>query len=403
MVVTGTGVINALGYSVNELWENLLAGQSKVRAMDEWLDMPGQIAAPLKLDENKVRSIDRKRRRAMGPLAIYAALAAEEALNEAGLLNSPLLGNGRCGCAISSTTGSGSESENSIEIWRHGNREMMPAMQFFRSAPNSCAFNTANTYGITGVQLSPSAACASGMQAIGAAYECIRFGRQEVMVAGGADELTPLGNGTFEQLFALADPRIYKPEETSRPFDADRIGLVCSEGAGILILEELEHAQKRGAQILFEISGYATNCSGEHLSQSEHGAIEKCVRNALADAGVSPNEIDYISAHATGTRQGDSEEALGLAAVFGKQAPVSSLKGHIGHTLGASGAIELIACGKMMANDLLIPTLNLNKVGEDCAGISHVMQLTPRKVERILKNSFAFGGINAVIIAQKFK
>ena len=249
--------------------------------------------------------------------------------------------------------------------------------------------------------------CASAVQAIGQARDLIANGTQDIVVCGGAEELAPEVSGSFEVIYAgVSSTRMQDPKKCSRPFDAKRGGLVCGEGAGIVVVEELEHALKRGAPIYGEVIGYATCCCGTQISQSDSEAIEQCLKMVYADAGVTAAETDYISAHATSTVQGDAAEAVALKNFFGADSgiPVSSLKGHMGHTLGASGAIELIASLKMMEHSEIIPTLNLESVGEECQGMDFVMG-SPRSAELslILKNSFAFGGINASLLCKKYK
>ena len=206
-------------------------------------------------------------------------------------------------------------------------------------------------------------------------------------------------SSSFQLLYALAEEESPEPELLSRPFDAARTGLVCGEGAGILVVEEMEHARKRGARILFEIAGYATNCSGWHVSHSDENQIANCMKNALADAGITPGEVDYVSAHATGTKVGDAAEAAACRAVFGSEVPVSSLKGHLGHTLGASGSLELAAVYGMMRDGIVLPTRNLEQV-DDCAGILLPREIREQKVRICVKNSIAFGGVNASLVCR---
>lgn len=401
VVVTGAGVVSALGGSRAELFEALLAGRCAVRRMPEWsaelLGVP--LAAPVELDPEIAKRINRKFRRSMGPAALFASLAALQAAEESGL-DAELLGSGRTGCAVSSTMGSSSSIVEATALLLSGRREEMPATQFFKCASHSSAFNVANLLGINGVQLSPCSACASGLQSVGAAMEQIQLGKQDVMLAGGSDEATPAVAGSFEQLFALAGGDV-EPERASRPFDADRRGLVCGEGAGILVLEEYGHAVRRGAPLLLELTGYATNCSGVHVSQSDAVSIERCLKLALADAGLEPAGIDYVSAHATATVAGDREEAAALRNVFGGGVPVSSLKGHLGHTLGASGAIELAAVCEMARRGVVVPTLNLERVGAECAGLDLPVAPREKRIGVFAKCCIAFGGVNAVLIGKK--
>ena len=235
---------------------------------------------------------------------------------------------------------------------------------------------------------------------MGSALELIQLGKADVCVTGGTDETTSLVASSFQMLYALAERETDHPELLSRPFDADREGLICSEGAGILILEELEHALARNAQILFEVIGYATNCSGWHVSHSDEKQIGNCMLTAMADAGISPADVDYISAHATGTVVGDRAEAAAIAGIFGDKVPVSSLKGHLGHTLGASGALELGAVAGMMADGIVLPTRNLQSVS-DCAGIWLPQETISREINCFIKNSVAFGGVNTSLVCRK--
>jgi 3-oxoacyl-[acyl-carrier-protein] synthase II len=221
------------------------------------------------------------------------------------------------------------------------------------------------------------------------------------MLCGGAEELHPTVTGSFDILFATSANFNNEPEKTPRPFDANRDGLVCGEGSGILLLEEYEHAVRRNARIYAEIIGYHTCGSGVHVSQSDKDSIVSCFRHAVADAGIRPEDVDYINAHATATIHGDREEAQAIREVFGSSIPVSSLKGYIGHTLGASGSLELIASLVMMDKGCIYPTLNLESVSDDCKGICHITNKLDKKINMLFKNCFAFGGINASIVCKK--
>ncbi|MCP4671689.1 MAG: beta-ketoacyl-[acyl-carrier-protein] synthase family protein, partial [Desulfobacula sp.] len=251
--------------------------------------------------------------------------------------------------------------------------------------------------------MATSAACASSLQAMGTGFELIRYNRQDLVLCGGSEELHPTVTGSFDILFATSTKFNENPENTPRPFDKNRDGLVCGEGAGILVLEELEHAKKRGANILAEVIGYNTCGSGNHVSQPDRQAMIQCMNAALIDASIKPDKIDFISAHATATLQGDNEEAAAIFKVFGSKTPVNSLKGYLGHTLGASGAIELAASIAMMNKGIIYPTLNLDDVDETCSMIYHVKTKLKKDIKYILKNCFAFGGINASIICKKYE
>ena len=399
-VVTGIGVVSPLGNSIDSLWEALLANRSGVRAMPEWFEYFGKnIAnAPVTLDQLQVKQINRKVRRTMGNAALYAGIAAQEAVKNSGI-DPAIFTTGRTACVIGSTVGSASSMTDACTAEAEGRRDDLSACHFFRLMSHSSAFNVADLFGINGIQLAPCSACASGLQALGAAQELIKLGKADVVVAGGSDETTSLVASSFQLLYALAERESDEPEKLARPFDAAREGLVCGEGAGILIVEEYEHAKARGAEILFEIAGYATNCSGWHVSHSDEAQIANCMRSAMADAGVNADEVDYVSAHATGTKVGDAAEAAAIRSVLGEDVPVSSLKGHLGHTLGASGAVEMAAVHGMMKNGLILPTRNLETV-DDCSGILLPCSIMEQKVRVCVKNSIAFGGVNASMVCK---
>jgi 3-oxoacyl-[acyl-carrier-protein] synthase II len=337
----------------------------------------------------------------MGRLALFAVQAAEQAVADAGL-DEKLLTGGRTGCVVGSTMGSaGSINETFETMLPERDLSELTSMKFFQCVSHTAAMNISQYLNISGVVMATSAACASGLQAIGAGFDLIRTGRQDCVLCGGAEELHPTVTGSFDVLYATSANHNESPKTTPRPFDRDRDGLVCGEGGGILVLEDYEHAVARGARIIAEIVGYSTCGSGAHVSQSSSEAMIRCMRDVLADSGLGPDGIDYISAHATATLHGDVEEAAAIREIFGDRVPVSSLKGHMGHTLGASGAIETIAALKMMEQGIIYPTHNLENIDPACAGIQHVQQPLERPVNTILKNSFAFGGINAALVCRK--
>ena len=402
-VITGVGLITPLGGDTGSLMEGIKARKSSVRYMEEWAQYNGlgsHVAAPVELKDEK--KIPRQNRRSMGRMSIFAAQASAQALADAGITPSeiPL---GRIGCIIGSTMGSAKSINDAFEIMLPTKDiSLIPSLLFFQCMSHTAAANVAQYLGLTGYLMAPAAACASSLQAIGIGYDLIRLGRQDVLLCGGAEELHPTVTGSFDILFATSVKYNQSPQKTPRPFDQDRDGLVCGEGSGILILEEYERAVRRNAKIYAEIIGYSTNGSGSHISQADKKSMIHCMSEALNNAQVTPEQIDYISAHATGTLQGDKEEAEAIGEIFGGHVPVSSLKGYIGHTLGASGAIELIASLQMMEKGIIYPTLNLDNISPDCEGIYHVTQPVRKEIKTILKNSFAFGGIAAALVCRKF-
>jgi 3-oxoacyl-[acyl-carrier-protein] synthase II len=261
----------------------------------------------------------------------------------------------------------------------------------------------AQTLDISGRILAPSAACSTGCQAIGYGFELIAMGKQEMMLCGGADEFHPLTAATFDIINAASIAFNDAPTRTPRPFDRSRDGVVCAEGAGVVLLESLDSAIKRGAPILAEIVGFATVSDPKSIANPNSEAMERCMRLALEDADLSAADIGYVNAHATGTEQGDIAESQAIARIFGELVPVSSLKGHMGHTMAASGSLELIGALEMMNRGRLVPTLNLEEVDPACSALHYLRRVEDVEIDAFIKNSFAFGGVNSSIVVRRFK
>ena len=283
------------------------------------------------------------------------------------------------------------------------NMENMRSTIFFRLMNHSCAFNVTQVLGIKGRVIAPSAACSTGCQAVGIGYEMIASGKQDYMLCGGADEYHPLTTLSFDLINAASTGYNSSPTKTPRPFDRDRDGIVCSEGCGILLLESLESARKRNADILAEIVGFASTANPENIANPSSESLVTCMNKALSDGKISPSDVDYVNAHATGTVQGDLEEADAVYEVFGGDVPVSSLKGHLGHTMAASGSLELIASIEMMRKNMVIPTLNLENIDDLCKKLNLVQNPEEKKIEYILKNNFALGGVNSSLVLRSYK
>ncbi|MBI3752977.1 MAG: beta-ketoacyl-[acyl-carrier-protein] synthase family protein [Deltaproteobacteria bacterium] len=406
VVITGVGVVSPFGSGVDVLMNGIEQGRSAVRHMDGWdqyIGLRSHVGAPAEIKDEK--KIPRQQRRSMGRMSIFAAQAAEQAVADSGIHlrgEQGEVSSWDVGCIIGSTMGSAKSINDAFEmILPKKDITQLGSAMFFQCMSHTAAVNVAQYLGLNGYIMATSAACASAVQAIGAGYDLIRLGKQEVLLCGGAEELHPTVTGSFDVLFATSVKYNQTPQKTPRPFDRDRDGLVCGEGSGILVLEEYERAVSRNARIYAEVIGYSSNGNGFHVSQSDKEPMVHCMREAIKDAGIKPEEIDYINAHATATLQGDKEEAGAIKELFGDSIPVSSLKGYIGHTLGASGAIELIASLIMMEKGLIYPTLNLDNVDPDCQGINHVTKPVKKKVDVILKNCFAFGGINTALVCRK--
>jgi 3-oxoacyl-[acyl-carrier-protein] synthase II len=403
VVITGMGTVSPFGQGVKCLWEHLLRGDSAVRIMPDMQELRGLrswVAAIVPDVDASV--IPRKKRRFMSPMSVYSTVAALEATAMAGLSKDRIADRGT-GLCLASTMGSTSESEAFFqEMNRTGSIENIKSTMFFKTMNHSCAANTGQALGITGRIISPSAACASSNLTVGLAFEMIAAENQDIMICGGSDEHHCLAPAVFDIMNAASCKYNSDPQQTPRPFDIDRDGVVCAEGAGILVLEELEHARRRNADILAEIIGFATFSAPENIANPDSQTIADCMECSMSQARVHAEDVDYVNAHATATIQGDIAEAQAIGAVVGDKVPVSSLKGHIGHTMAASGAMELIASIQMMRYNILIPTRNLVTPDPECDVVDFVVM--PREVEIniILKNSFALGGINSAILIRRY-
>lgn len=404
VVVTGIGIVSPLGHSLDQLTDALLAGKSGVRTVPELEKVGGlrsRLAATVTGIEPKL--IPRKVRRSMSNMSIFAYLASQQAL-EMAAFPAEQLASGRTGVVIGSTLGSTATSEQFFaDYFTDYSLERMKSGLFFQIMGHSCAANVAQSLGITGRVMAPSAACATSCQAIGHAYELITFGRQDAVLCGGADEFHPLTAATFDIMHAASTGFNDQPSRSPRPFDAARDGVVCGEGSGVLLLEKKSVAEARGATILAEIVGFATTSDTSSIANPDVAAMSECMRLAVEDAGVSADELDYINAHATGTLQGDVAEAEAIRQLVGDRTPVSSFKGHLGHTMAASGAIELSASIGMMQLGVLAATRNLQQVDKNCAGLQHLQQNLQVQPNYIMKNNFAMGGINATVIIRSSK
>ena len=402
VVVTGMAGITALGDRWNDIEFRLREGRNGVRCMAEWENLGGlntRLAAPV--DFTTPAHYPRKTVRAMGRVSLLSVRASEMALDSAGLLDHPALTDGSTGIAYGSSTGSMAPISAFGRMIDHHDMSALNATSYIQMMPHTTAANTALFFGLKGRVIPTSSACTSGSQAIGYAYESIRFGRQDVMLAGGAEELSAASAAVFDLLFATST-RNDSPESTPRPFDRNRDGLVVGEGAATLVLEEAEHALRRGAPILAEVVGFGTNSDGAHITQPESRTMAQALRIALADAGLEPGDIGYVSAHGTATDRGDLAESQATAEVLGSGVPISSMKSYLGHTLGACGAIEAWWAIEMMRRNWFAPTANLADPDPACSLLDHVVG-SGRKldVRHVMSNNFAFGGINTSLIFAK--
>ena len=404
VVVTGMGGISPLGNDWKAIRTRLGEYRNAIVNMPEWTDYEGlntNLGAPAAPFELGPR-YNRKAIRSMGRVALLATRATEMALLDAGLLDDPLLTGGQMGVSFGSSAGSTSAIGDFGMMLEKRTTRGINATTYIKMMAHTAPVNIGVFFGVTGRVITTSSACTSGSQGIGYAYEAIKSGKQLAMIAGGSEELCATEAAVFDTLFATS-LRNDAPGSTPRPFDSTRDGLVIGEGAGCLILEELQHALARGAKIHAELVGFGTNSDGCHVTQPNARTMQGAIELALADAGLEPSAIGYVNAHGTATEQGDIAETLATGQVFGATMPISSLKSYMGHTLGACGALEAWICIEMMREGWFAPTLNLNDVDPRCAPLDYIKG-EGRQIdcEYVMSNNFAFGGINTSLIFKKF-
>ena len=371
--------------------------------MEEWAEYDGlntQLAAPAAEFALSERFTN-KTMRSMGRVAVMATRASELALDDAGLLADPLVKSGRLGIAYGSCAGTPKATYDFSKMIEEKSTKGVTATTYIKMMAHTAPVNIGIFLGVTGRIITTSSACTSGSQGIGYAFETVRAGRQRAMIAGGAEELCAADAAVFDTLFATS-LRNDAAHTTPRPFDAERDGLVLGEGAGSLILEDLEHARARGATIYAEIVGFGTNSDGCHVTHPNAETMRIAMELALADADLSPAAIGYVNAHATGTEHGDIAESQATRNVFGDRVPVSSLKSYMGHTLGACGALEAWMSIEMMRTGWFAPTVNLTRVDPECAELDYIVGAGRElQCEYIMSNNFAFGGINTSLIFRR--
>jgi 3-oxoacyl-[acyl-carrier-protein] synthase II len=404
VVVTGMNGITALGHDWLSIEKKLRARESGVRTMKEWEQIEGlltHLAGPV-TDFIKPAHYTRKQTRSMGRVAVMATRSAEVALEQAGLLHQTFIKNGRMGVSYGSCNGSSEATVDFARMYIDQSTRSMTATTYVEMMSHTCAVNIGLFFGLTGRIIPTASACTSGSQGVGYAYEAIKFGMQDIMVAGGAEELCAADSAVFDTLFA-ASLKNDTPELTPRPFDRDRDGLVIGEGACSLVIEEMEHAKARGATILAEIVGFGTNSDGSHITQPTASTMQAVMDLALADAGLPASAIGYVNAHGTATEFGDIAETTATQAVFGSRMPISSLKSYFGHTLGACGALESWLSIEMMNRDWYAPTMNLENIDPRCGELDYIIgDGRSMQTEYVMSNNFAFGGINTSLVFKRW-
>lgn len=404
VVVTGANGISSLGQDWPTIEGNLRALKNGIAFMPEWEQYDGlltRLAGPV-TDFVKPAHYTRKKTRSMSRVSLMSTRTIEMALEDAGLLDSPEVSDGSMGIAYGSCSGGTRAIADFASMLINQSTRSITATSYVAMMPHTCAVNAAVFFGLKGRLIPTASACTSGSQGVGYAYETIKYGRQKMMIGGGAEELCASQAAVFDTLFATS-LKNEEPELTPQPFDRKRDGLVIGEGAAALILEELEHAQARGAKIYAEIVGFDCNSDGAHITQPTAATMQIVMEQALADAGLSSEAIGYVNAHGTATEQGDIAETIATQNVFGKCMPISSLKSYFGHTLGACGALEAWLSIEMMNSDWYAPTINLAHVDERCGELDYIIG-SGREMHNdyVMSNNFAFGGVNTSLIFKRW-
>ena len=401
--MTGVGGISPLGRNWPDIQARLASYRNAVRYMPEWErypDLNTRLGAPV-TDFETPAHWTRKQLRSLGRVSRLCVAAAEDALSDAGLLDDPSIRDGRMGVACGSSTGSTADVSDMAKLLINGASPGFNANTYVRMMPHTTAANIAIFFGLTGRVIPTSCACASGSQGIGYAYESIKYGMIDMMLAGGGEELCPSEAYVFDSLYATS-LKNDRPEASPSPYDSGRDGRVIGEGAGILVLESLEHARARGARIYAEVAGYASNCDGSHVTRPEQATMHACMQAALRDAGIAPSAVGYVNGHGTATEHGDIAETLATEALFGDAMPISSLKSYMGHTLGACGALESWFSIEMMRQQWFAPTLNLVDVDPRCGQLDYIRgEARHIDTEYVVNNNFAFGGLNTSLVFRR--
>ncbi len=405
VVVTGLGALTPLGKEVDSTWTALIEGCSAIRRVERWdvSAMTTQIAAQIPDDWRPAPIVDEREARRMDLFVQYAHWAAHEAIEDSGILASNADPN-RIGIIVGTGIGGIGTFEDQLRVFiEKGVRRVSPffiTMMISDIAPGSLAIK----YGFKGINYSVTSACASAGHAIGSALDAIRCGRADVILAGGAEApIVPISFAGFCQNRAMTT-RNELLAKASSPFDSARDGFIMGEGAGMLVLEEYEHAVARGAKIYCELAGYGATADAFHITAPPEDGEGACrvMRECLEDAGSKPDEVGYINAHGTSTPVGDVAECNAIHSVFGENGPlVSSTKSSMGHLLGAAAAVEAIVAIKVLNEGIVPPTLHIENLDEACANIRHATEITRIETDATISNSFGFGGHNSCLLFKK--
>ena len=401
VVITGIGAWSCLGTDIATIKESLYNGKSGIGIDAERI--PFGFRSPLTgiVEKPKLKGLlDRRQRANMSEAAEYAFMASRQAFEQAGIDNDYILNN-EIGCIFGNDSTAKAVVEGATVMEEKHDSELVGSGSIFRSMNSTVNMNLCSVFSLRGINFSVSAACASGSHSIGLGYMFIKQGLQDVVLCGGAQEVNKYSMFSFDALRTFST-RVDDPTKASRPFDKDRDGLIPSGGAAALVLEEYEHAIARGATILAEVCGYGFSSNGQGISQPSDLGSTLAMRRALDDAGMTPDDIDYINAHATSTPQGDMYEAKAIAQLFeSKKALISSTKGMTGHECWMAGASEIVYSLIMMQNDFIAPNINFENPDEYSAKLNIASETIDMKINTILSNSFGFGGTNSALVIRK--
>lgn len=403
VVITGMGIWSCLGKNIKEVEESLRAGRSGIVNDPERLKYGYQSGLTGYVERPKLKGIlERRLRTGLPEEGEYAYMASREAFEMAGITDEYLLEN-EVGCIFGNDSTAAPVIEAAKIMEQKHDSALLGSGYIFQSMNSTVTMNLSTIFHLRGVNFTISAACASGSHSIGLGYMMIKQGMQEMVLCGGAQEVNMYSMATFDALGAFSK-RMDNPQRASRPFDRNRDGLVPSGGGAALVLESYEHAVKRGATILCEVTGYGFSSNGGGISQPSDLGSATAMRRALEDARLTPDEIDYINAHATSTPQGDMYEAKALKSLFGgKRAYISSTKGMTGHECWMAGASEIVYSIIMMLGNFVAPNINFENPDEYSEGLNIVASTQEAKLERILSNAFGFGGTNSALVIERLK
>lgn len=401
VVITGMGIYSCIGTSLEEVKESLFQGKSGIFLVDERKEFGFRSGLTGVVPKPDLKNLlNRRQRVSMGEESEYAYIATLDALKQANI-DQNFLDNNEVGILYGNDSVSQAVVE-SIDIAREKkDTTLMGSGAIFKSMNSTVTMNLSTIFKLRGINLTISAACASGSHSLGLAFMMIKNGFQDMIICGGAQETNKYSMASFDGL-GVFSVRENEPTKASRPFDKDRDGLIPSGGAATLIVESLESAQKRGANIIAEIVGYGFSSNGGHISTPNVDGPALAMNRALQQSGLQVKDIDYINAHATSTPIGDANEAKAIYEIFGGEVPVSSTKSMTGHECWMAGASEVIYSILMMQNDFIAPNINLENPDDEAKKINLITQTKSQKIDVFLSNSFGFGGTNSALIVKKF-